>query len=342
MDISCPLHSLIALSLVLYVGLTNFNLLVLEDPYVEHIRGRNDTKGKKLFPGFYSLASLGQVRWCFSNAYSTRGIGWSWGTAHLPPAPPAGLSRASFVILSLRKVLQQYLVHDVAGALLSWLTDKGRMSVLDLNFILRSLATGCWWASTIAPMDIVYHVVCLIGVTSGCFWTVIEEVHPLKGAWATCYTLNNFWNRTWHQNFRRALKTPSRFISRHVVCAPKGSWMSRQVQYHVAFAISGLYHWAAAKLAIPSENFEQTLMFFGSMPAIMLLEDLAISFAQERLKWRHRQWRVFGFLWTFFIMTSLGAGFVDDCVRHGLVTSFPALPFSPTYSILHIWDRSKM
>lgn len=336
MNISCPLHSLITLSLVLYVGLTNFNLLVLGDPYVEHMCGRGDTKGEKVFPGFYSLPSQGQVRWCFSNAYSTRGMSWSWGTVHLPPAPPAGFSMASFVSISLQRILQQYLIHDIAGALLSWLTDEGRTSVLDLNFIMRSLATGCWWAPTIAPMDIVYHVVCLIGVTSGCFWTVVEEVNPLKGAWATSYTLNNFWNRTWHQNFRRALKTPSRFISRHVACAPKGTWMNHQIQYHVAFAISGLYHWAAAKIALPSERFVQTLVFFASIPAIMLLEDLAISFAQEQLEWRHRQCHVFGCLGTFFVMTSLGAVFVDDCVRHGLVTSFPALPFSPTSSILYV------
>jgi hypothetical protein len=309
---------------------------------VEHIRSRSNSKGEKISPQFYSLSSLGQIRWCFSNAYSTRGIGWSWGTARLPPAPPAGLSRMSFLSLSLRRILQQYLIHDIAGALLQWLTDGGRTSILDLDFVMQTLATGCWWASTIPPMDIVYHIVCVVGVTSGYFWNVIEEIHPLKGEWATSYTLNNFWNRTWHQNFRRALQTPSRYISRHIVRAPKGTWMSRQVQSHIAFAISGLYHWAAAKIAIPSESFSRTLIFFAVMPTIMLLEELAISTAQEQLGWRNRQWRVLGFLWTFFVMTSLSAGFVDDCVRHNLVTSFPALPFSPTYAILHLWGRRKV
>jgi hypothetical protein len=248
----------------------------------------------------------------------------------------------SFLSLSLRRIVQQYLIHDIAGALLQWLTDGGRTSILDLDFVMQTLATGCWWASTIPPMDIVYHIVCVVGVTSGYFWNVIEEIHPLKGEWATSYTLNNFWNRTWHQNFRRALQTPSRYISRHLVRAPKGTWMSRQVQSHIAFAISGLYHWAAAKIAIPSESFSRTLIFFAVMPTIMLLEELAISTAQEQLGWRNRQWRVLGFLWTFFVMTSLSAGFVDDCVRHNLVTSFPALPFSPTYAILHLWGRRKV
>lgn len=317
-------------------------MLVLEDPYVEHIRIRKKSNGEKAIPVYHSLSSLQKVRWCFSNAYSTRGIGWSWGTAHLPPAPPAGSSQSSFLILSLRRILQQYVIHDIAGALLQWLTDSGRTSILDLHFVPQILATGCWWASTIPPMDIVYHVICLFGVTSGLFWNVIEEVHPLKGAWAMCYTLNNFWNRTWHQNFRRALKTPSRYVARHVACAPKGSWASRQIQYHIAFAISGIYHWAAAKMAIRSENFTKTLAFFAIMPIIMLLEDLAISVAREQLGWRSWRWRVVGYLWTFFALTLLSVGFVDDCVRHGLVTSFPALPFSPTHTILNLWVRSKI
>ena len=309
---------------------------------MEHIRIRKKSNGEKAIPVYHSLSSLQKVRWCFSNAYSTRGIGWSWGTAHLPPAPPAGSSQSSFLILSLRRILQQYVIHDIAGALLLWLTDSGRTSILDLHFVPQILATGCWWASTIPPMDIVYHALCLFGVTSGLFWNVIEEVHPLKGAWAMCYTLNNFWNRTWHQNFRRALKTPSRYVARHVACAPKGSWASRQIQYHIAFAISGIYHWAAAKIAIRSENFTKTLAFFAIMPIVMLLEDLAISIAREQLGWRNRRWRVVGYLWTFFVLTSLSVGFVDDCVRHGLVTSFPALPFSPTHTILNLWVRSKI
>jgi hypothetical protein len=191
-------------------------------------------------------------------------------------------------------------------------------------------------------MDIVYHIVSLFGVTTGLFWNVVEEVHPLKGSWATSYTLNNFWNRTWHQNFRRALQTPSRYIARHVVCAPKGTMLSRQVQSYSAFAISGLYHWAAAKFAVSSENFAQTLGLFALMPTIMLLEDLAISFAQKRYGLQDPRWRFLGFLWTFLVMTSLGAGFVDDCVRYDLVTSFPALPFSPTYTMLHMWGSSKV
>ena len=287
------------------------------------------------------LSSLERVRWCFSNAYSTRGIGWNWGTARLPLGPPPGLSKTSFSKLTMKRILEQYVIHDIAAALLLWLTEGGRKSILDMDFVLRSLATGCWWASTIAPMDIVYHVVCLVGVTSGLFWNVIEEAHPLKGPWAVCYTLNNFWNRTWHQNFRRALQVPSRFVARHIVCTPKGTLMSRQVQSYMAFTISGLYHWVAAKMVLPSQNFAKTLIFFASMPTIMLLEDVTISFAQKQLGCRSKQWRLLGYVWTFFILTSLGAGFVDDCVKNGLVTSFPALPFSPTYAILNFKVRSE-
>jgi hypothetical protein len=58
--------------------------------------------------------------------------------------------------------------------------------------------------------------------------------------------------------------------------------------------------------------------------------------------WQNRQWRLFGSLYTLFLVDLLSASFVDDCVRPGLVTSFPALPFSITYAILHLWGRSKI
>jgi hypothetical protein len=57
--------------------------------------------------------------------------------------------------------------------------------------------------------------------------------------------------------------------------------------------------------------------------------------------WQNRQRRLFGFLYTFSLVDLLSASFVDDCVRLGLVTSFPALPSSPTHAILHLWARSK-
>jgi hypothetical protein len=57
--------------------------------------------------------------------------------------------------------------------------------------------------------------------------------------------------------------------------------------------------------------------------------------------WQNRQWRLFGFLYTFSLVDLPSAGFVDDCVRLSLVTLFPGLTFSPKYAILHPWGRSK-
>ncbi|KAK1984579.1 membrane bound O-acyl transferase family-domain-containing protein [Colletotrichum cereale] len=321
---------------VFYVGLANFNLLVLQDPYIEHVWTKGNSDGSKAQPNFYSLRLREQVRWCFGNAFSTRGIGWNWGVAHLPPAPPPGTSKATFLRLSAARVLRQYVIHDIGAGLLLWLTRGGRTPVLDLDFIPRSLATACWFASSITVMDIVYHLVCMVGVSSGLFWARVEEVHPVNGPWVGCYTLSRFWGRTWHQNFRRGLQIPSAFVARRIVRAPRGSLLSRHVQSYVAFAISGLYHWAAAKITVPSASFARTLVCFLLLPNVVLLEDLMITFARERLGWQGPHWRAFGLLWTFLAMTTLAAGFVDDLVTHGLVTAFPALPFSPTCAVLNL------
>ncbi|KKY18672.1 hypothetical protein UCDDS831_g05837 [Diplodia seriata] len=64
---------------VLYVGLLNFNLLVLEDPYLEHVWTAEDGGADKRQGTYHSLSRRGKIRWCFDNAFSTRGIGWNWG-----------------------------------------------------------------------------------------------------------------------------------------------------------------------------------------------------------------------------------------------------------------------
>ncbi|EKG16030.1 hypothetical protein MPH_06724 [Macrophomina phaseolina MS6] len=181
-----------------------------------------------------------------------------------------------------------------------------------------------------------YHVVCIVGVTTGLFWARPEDAHHLIGPWTQCYTLANFWGRTWHQNFRRALQVPSRAIARDVAGAPQGSTLSRRIQWYVAFTISGLYHYAAAKTTLPSQSFAKTLTFFALMPNLLVIEDYAKSFAQRRFGCSGRHWRLFGFIWTFATLTIAGAGFVDDLVTHGLVTARPILPFSLTTIVLNL------
>ncbi|KAF5964586.1 hypothetical protein FBULB1_12693 [Fusarium bulbicola] len=320
---------------VFYVALVNFNLLVLEDPYLEHKWTQPTSDGKERQQSFHSLGAWDRIRWCFDNAFSTRGIGWNWRTAPLPPAPASGTSKTAFLRLSMQRILRQYMSHDIAAGILQWLTHDGKMGVLELDLVPRYIATACWWASSIAAMDIGYHVACMIGVSSGLFWTRIEDVYPVNGPWVECYTLSRFWNRTWHQNFRRGLQIPSRVVARRVVRAPRGSMLSRQTQSYFAFTLSGLYHWAAAKIAAPSESFTRTLTFFLLMPNILLLEDLVIRFAQENLRWRGSWWRIVGLVWTFLALTILSTGFVNDLVAPGLVTAFPALRMSPTYYMLN-------
>lgn len=328
--------ALLLTTTVLYVGLLNFNLLVLEDPYLEHVWATKAGDAEKRHGIFHSLSGRGKVRWCFDNAFSTRGIGWNWGMrkAQLSPAPPPGTSKPAFLRACSYRILLQYLVHDIASAVLLWLTHGGREALCELSLLRRSLGTACWAASSSAAMDIGYHVACMVGVATGLFWTRTEDAHPAIGAWTESYTLARFWGRTWHQNFRRALQTPSRYVARELAGAPQGSSISRYIQWYVAFTLSGLYHYAAAKMVVPTESFANTLGFFALMPNLLLLEDWVISFAEQRTGWGGPRWRLLGLAWTFVIMTTTAAGFVDDLVYHGLVTAQAIFPFSPSSKAL--------
>ncbi|KAF2141600.1 uncharacterized protein K452DRAFT_287552 [Aplosporella prunicola CBS 121167] len=215
-------------------------------------------------------------------------------------------------------------------------TQSGSTSLWDLDVIRRSLAVISWAASTITLMDIGYHVLCVVGTATGLFWNRIETLHPLMGHWANCYTLGRFWGRTWHQNFRRALQMPGQYLARDVLRASKGSLLSRHIQSYTAFLLSGLYHYGAAKMTVPTAGFYGTCVFFAVQPNALLLEDYVLHFAKSRFGCKSQNWHILGYLWTFSVLTYSATGFIDESIWYNLVRAFPVFSSSVTSLFLDL------
>lgn len=103
---------------------------------------------------------------------------------------------------------------------------------------------------------------------------------------------------------------------------------SRYIQSYTAFFLSGLYHYIAAQTSLPSERFRGTWLFFLLQPNLILCEDFVILFGREKLGLSSSRWKYLGYIWTFTVLIVTATGFVDECVRHGLVPSSTAFPFS--------------
>ncbi|KAF8250244.1 hypothetical protein K440DRAFT_659686 [Wilcoxina mikolae CBS 423.85] len=322
-----------AFGTALYMGLINFNFFILSDPHEEHwwvSPPKQDSSEKstpKAKPIKYKDLSLrDRARWCIENALCSRGIGWNWCIPHLPPGPPPNTSKIAFLRMTGPHLLKLYLLHDLSATILSSITSKGQISLWSVNLPKRALAVLAFGTSVITLMQFGYYILCTSGVLTGLFWTRIEDIISVMGKWSECFTLRRFGGRIWHQNFRRSLQVPSRYIAHNIIRAPKGSQLYRHTQSYVAFLLSGLYHYLAAKMVLPTQSFNNTLLFFFLQPNAFVLEDLLIWIGREKLGLRSQKWRFLGFVWTFGVLVVTAIGFVDDCVRNGIISTDPGFP----------------
>ena len=100
----------------------------------------------------------------------------------------------------------------------------------------------------------------------------------------------------------------------------------------MAFFLSGLYHYVAGRVALPSEQFHGTLQFFALQPCLVLFEDTAMSFAKQYLGMTSSGWRLLGYLWTFSVLTFTAPGFIEDCIK--MIPTWSVFPFSLADKVL--------
>jgi hypothetical protein len=126
------------------------------------------------------------------------------------------------------------------------------------------------------------------------------------------------------RGFRHLVNTlPRTFLRLREVAWPLGTYRAI-----LPFFISRLYHYIAAQTSLPSERFRGTSLFFLLQPNIVLCEDFTILFGCEKLGLRSSRWKYLGYIWTFTQLSITATGFIDECVRHRLVSSSTVFPFS--------------
>ncbi|BCS19935.1 wax synthase family protein [Aspergillus puulaauensis] len=318
--------------------LSTLNFFILSNPYEEHWRispsqAKDDSSSKKVAQTdtakYPSLSTGEKLLWVWTNAGETRGIGWNWTIPHIPPGPEKGLSKGQYLRHLGLRFVKLYLLHDASIYILNKLTNAGTISLYDVGLLQRSLAVVSFAVSNITILEFGYAAFCFTGAASGLFWTKYEHNPPLCGNLSDAYTVSRFWGRVWHQNMRRVLQSPARFMANTVFRAERGSLSARYIQTVTAFAVSGVYHYVSAKSARPDWGFAGTLGFFLLQPGLVVVEDLGMYFGRRVCGSRLGSWVYgVGYVWTFGILVVTAMGFVEDCVTSGLIPPVSAFPFS--------------
>ncbi|KAI0324008.1 hypothetical protein GY45DRAFT_1375884 [Cubamyces sp. BRFM 1775] len=159
----------------------------------------------------------------------------------------------------------------------------------------------------------------------------------LFGNLSDAYTLRNLWGKVWHQSFRRHFCYLGKAVVR-VLHIPRGTWLSSQVQIHVAFLLSAFLH-CMGDLMIGKEHLGRSLSFFIVNGMAITFEDTVIALA-KRAGYASAQaqagrpsyaLRMLGYAWVLLWCMWSGPIYKDWLLESGVhLGNF--LPYSPVRS----------
>ncbi|TFY73709.1 hypothetical protein EWM64_g10303 [Hericium alpestre] len=111
-------------------------------------------------------------------------------------------------------------------------------------------------------------------------------------------------------------QTIARSIAWDVFRVKKGLLTSRYIQLYLCFAMSGFFHWMAAKLAYPEKTFYNTFAGFIWQASGIVIEDFAI-WAGRKAGFTSPNWKYLGYVWFLVFISWSAPLYFDDCVEGG-------------------------
>ncbi|KAI9056448.1 hypothetical protein FKP32DRAFT_1463612 [Trametes sanguinea] len=223
--------------------------------------------------------------------------------------PPFKGTRGQFILQGLRRIILNFLVFDMLMAFVHthhhlYLADTAHLHfpLGPIGYVKRSACTAVHMLSSYFSMNICYLMVSVLAVGSG-LWHP-EDWPDLLGPASEAYTVRHLWGRVWHQLLRRHFARWGKVVVQ-TLHIPRGTWLSSQVQVHVAFLLSGLLH-CLGDLMLGWEYLGRSMPFFLLNGIAITFEDTVIALA-KRLGFGRSSvsmgQRIVGYLWVYAWMT---------------------------------------
>ncbi|KAI0357811.1 hypothetical protein OH77DRAFT_1588133 [Trametes cingulata] len=258
------------------------------------------------------------------------------------PAPFRG-TRSQYVWMRLRQVLVCLVTLDLAEA---WIHTHHHLYIPDTAYLipgfegyfLRIFSAWVWLFMVYTTLKLSYIAVAIVAVATGIGNGNPEDWPDMFGSWSDAYTVRHLWGRVWHQNLRRHFSNWGKVAVR-TLGVPRGTWLSSQVQIHVAFALSGLLH-SMGELMLGKEYFGRSWTFFTVNALAITFEDTLFALAKRAgFTGPTPVTRLLGYLWVFAWFTwsaPLYQRWMFEC-KVGLNEIFP---YSLTRSVVlpFIWS----
>ncbi|KAI0824502.1 membrane bound O-acyl transferase family-domain-containing protein [Trametes gibbosa] len=272
--------------------------------------------------------------------HNSRLVGTNAQVANVPP--PFKGTRTQYLLRRIREVLGGLVMFDFIETFIHshhHLYDPSRNDAHFpsglLGYFERSACMAVWLVMTYIVLKISYGALTIVAVGTH-LWSA-EDWPDIYGDLSDAYTIRRLWGRTWHQVLRRHFAHWGNWTV-NTLNVPRGTFLSSQVQVHVAFALSGLLH-CIGDLVVGKEVFGHSWKFFAANGIAITFEDVVILLAR-RIGFRHmtRVTRVVGYVWVCLWFTR-SVRLYQEWMYEAGIGNQPALPYSPTKEILvpYMW-----
>ncbi|CDO68588.1 hypothetical protein BN946_scf184996.g19 [Trametes cinnabarina] len=171
-------------------------------------------------------------------------IGMNVQVANVRPALKVTSRR--FILQALRRAILNFLAFDALRAFIHthlhlYLPETAHLQFSPglHGYLQRSTCTAAYMLTSYFSMNALYLIVSMLAVATG-LWRP-EDWSDLLGPGSEAYTVRRLWGRVWHQLLRRHF-APLGKLAVQTLRIPRGTWLSSQVQVHVAFLLSGLLY----------------------------------------------------------------------------------------------------
>ncbi|KAI0634095.1 membrane bound O-acyl transferase family-domain-containing protein [Trametes polyzona] len=281
---------------------------------------------------------LTRIWHCLCFMPNMRLIGTTAQVANVPPFVKR--TRAQYILHRLRQIIFSLAMLDLLEAFIHTHHHLYDPAVYDAHLpaagVARYLArAGCmaiWLLMIYSVLKLSYVVVATVSMAT--FLWEPEDWPEVFGNWSEAYTVRRLWGRAWHQCLRRHFSRWGNFAV-NTLRIPRGTFLSSQVQVHVAFALSGLLH-CIGDLAVgnSTESFGSSYPFFAANGLAITFEDAVVALA-KRAGYREptRTARWIGYAWVVVWFTWSERLYQESQYVVG-VGKVPTLPYNITREIV--------
>ncbi|CDO68589.1 hypothetical protein BN946_scf184996.g20 [Trametes cinnabarina] len=276
--------------------------------------------------------------------HNTRLIGTNAQVANIPP--PFKGTRSQFLWRRLQQLLISlalldmiaYFIHSYQYFYKPGSAAPAHLYSGALGYLIRTGCSGIWLVRLYLLLKLSYTVMSMVAVATRFGHGNPEDWPEYFGSWSEAYTVRRLWGRAWHQALRRHFSHWGKFVVQ-LLGVPRGTWLSSQVQVHVAFALSSLLH-CMGDLMLGKEHFGRSSLFFAANGLAVTAEDTVIALAKRFGLGRvggsgrpSRVMRILGYIWVYFWFTSSGPLYYSWLFESGMAST-DVMRYSPTRTLI--------